>query len=689
MGYGEVMKRGTWSQLGKDKLGSSGLTTTIADQLGMYEVPSAMQLNQNFEARAALVIPYFDLARKPAKARPGLPDFYRIRYLEKGKDFKAAAGEDQRYSQPAGTGVCAYFPTLEDWGALAKDTTAPLIITEGELKAAAATLAGFPTIGLGGVWNFRRANEGVFFLPELEKINWKQRETFICFDSDYTTKPQVCGAINRLCDELFERGALVKVLLLPALDEHNKTGLDDYFLEKSNAEFEALLDEAQDIGMCKPLWKINDEVLYVQDPGLIIVQETGQKMSPSQFKEHSHWATESTPEVKITADGDVRVSKVPAAPVWIKWPLRRTALRMTYAPGQPKITERNEYNGWKGWGCEPKKGNIDPWLKLTQFVFRDMEKKELEYFYDWCAYPIQNPGVKMFVAVVVHGVTQGTGKSLIGYSLGEVYGENFKEIKDDDLEETFWAENKQFVMGDEVTGNDNRKHSSTLKRLISQRSININIKFVPQYDVPDRINYYFTAQHADSFFLEDRDRRFFIVECAADEPLPESFFRLYDDWLWRGEGPSALHHWLLERKISKDFNPHAPAMRTDAKDRMIITTKGDLGLWINNLLKYPNEVLKLGRMKYTRDLFTSKELLAMYENEHPNSKVTVGGLGRALANAGCPQMANGQPLPGPDGRMERYFAVRNIPVWRTVKDRKKLIQHIAIQPTRGENDRKP
>ena len=54
--------------------------------------------------------------------------------------------------------------------ALAKDPTESILITEGELKAAKGTAEDFPTIGLGGVYNFRASNHGLFFLPELEQI---------------------------------------------------------------------------------------------------------------------------------------------------------------------------------------------------------------------------------------------------------------------------------------------------------------------------------------------------------------------------------------------------------------------------------------------------------------------------------------------------------------------------------------
>jgi hypothetical protein len=651
----------------------------------MYEVPSAVQLDGSFEAASAIVIPYKDIKGKAMSSRPHWPDFYRIRYLAReSTSFAAAAGEKaRRYAQPANTGVCPYFPALEKWHEIAKDPKQGLIITEGEFKAAAASLAGYPTIGLGGVWNFRMSAEGIFFLPALEDIDWRQRNVYICFDSDYAENPNICAAMNKLGEELQERGALSKVLTLPDVVDGGKTGLDDFFLERDTDEFDELLEQAEHITLSRPLWALNREVIYVEDPGLIVVESTGQKMGPPQFKEHSKWSTESVAEKSVNKNGDIVTKKVSAAPVWIRWPMRRSATGITYAPGLPKITDGGEYNQWKGWGCQPKKGDIQPFLALMKFLFADAEKGAMDWFLDWCAYPLQNPGIKIFSSVLIHGAQEGTGKSLVGYTLGRIYGKNFKEITDDDIRGgyTAWAENKQFIMGDEITGSDKREHADTLKRLITQRSITINTKYVPQYDVPDCINYFFTSNHPDAFFMSDHDRRYFINEVLG-EPLAESFYRGYDAWLW-GDGPSALFHWLLERDISK-FSPTAPAFKTKAKERMVVSGKGELTGWVNELKQHPEQVLRMGQMAWVgRDLFTAKELLTMYQEEHPNNtKVSAVGIGRALSAAGMVQVDNGNPIMGADGKMARFFAVRNVAHWRKVKNRKEMEKNVKITPTR-------
>lgn len=675
---------GKLSSLGREKLKSSGLTEAVGNKLGIYEVASALQMDGQFEAVPALVIPYYDVQGAPLSARPKWPHFYRIRYLESTKSGfdKASSKKERRYTQPANTGVAPYFPKNMDWARVAKDTSQGIIITEGELKAAAACEVGYPTTGLGGVWNFRASSEGVFWLPQLEKINWVKRDVYICFDSDYATNPNICSAMNKLGEELMERGALPKILLLPDIVDGGKTGLDDYFLVETPDAFDELLAQAEEITMSKNLWRINNDVIYVENPGLIVVETTGQKLSAAQFKEHSRWATLNTPERVVTKDGDVGMKKVAAAPVWVRWPMRRSAHGITYAPGKPKLTDEGEYNQWRGWGMEPAKGDVKPFTDLLDFIFGDAEPGAREWFLDWCAYPLQNPGTKMFSSVLIHGTMEGTGKSLVGYTLGRIYGSNFKEIKTEDLHGgyTAWAENKQFILGDEITGSDKREHADTLKRLVTQRTITINTKYVPQYDVPDCINYFFTSNHPDAFFMSDNDRRYFINEVVGD-PLPQAFYDKYDKWLWRDGGPAFLFEWLLKRDISK-FNPNAPAFRTKAKDRMVLSGKGELAAWVRELKEHPEHVLRSGQMKFTKDLFTAAELLSMYRAAHDDSKISVVGMGRSLSTAGFQQVDGGQPITGPDGKPARYFAIRNADKWRKCKARKEMEKNLREIPVR-------
>lgn len=684
------IKAGAYSDAASAKLQSSGLSVEQASACGMYSVNNAMQLDEQFQSQPSLVIPYFTPSGKPLRPHKAWPDFYRLRYLGESevKSFADAAGvKPSRYTQPRNTGVCAYFPRLIDWQAIIADVGEPILITEGELKAAKATAEGFPTIGLGGVYSFRSSSQGIFFLPELEEVQWARRKVTVVYDSDYVSNPMVCHAINSLAEELSERGALVHVATLENVYEDNrKTGLDDFLVERGDDELIEVLKAAEPLGMTKRLWQMNKEVVYVRDPGMVIAMKTGQKMDCSKFSAHSDWATISTPERKMKADGTVATLKSSAAPMWLKWPLRRAVDKLSYIPGEEQLVERDGLiylNQWKGWGVKPEKGNVKPFLELIDFLFEGAEKESKVWFLDWCAYPIQFPGTKLFSAAIMHGRMTGTGKTLVGYTLARIYGQNFIKIKSKDLLDTWWAENRQFVLGDEISGSDKRAEADMMKAMITQEEININIKYIPQFSIPDCVNYYLTSNHADALFLEDEDRRFFVHEVLATAPLPLEFYKAYDKWLKKDGGAAALMYWLQERNL-EEFNPMAPAMRTAARERMVLSGKSDLAYWLAELKEAPSTKLKLGQMRHQRDLFTSKELLSMYEveNERAIGKVTANGMSRALATAGFRQAHNGDPLPSADGKQGRYFMIRNVDRWSTEKNRKVLAKHVALQPVR-------
>ena len=282
----------------------------------------------------------------------------------------------------------------------------------------------------------------------------------------------------------------------------------------------------------------------------------------------------------------------------------------------------------------------------------------------------------MYTSVVIHGRRHGTGKSLIGYTLGQIYGKNFVEISQGDLHGAFneWAEGKQFVLGDDVTGPNKRQEADVLKKMITQRKMRINAKYVPSYEVPDCINYYFTSNHPDSFFLEDDDRRAFIHEVQVG-PLSEEFYVEYDLWLVTG-GAEAVFHYLLNLDLD-GFNPAAPAFYTKAKDRMISDGQSDLGAWVRHLITSPEYILKVGEIKVTRDLFTNKELMAFYD-PIGRTPVTANGLGRELRRAGILQVCEGTPIKLSDGSVDRYYAVRNFDKWNnsTIAEVKKYLEKV-------------
>lgn len=627
---------------------------------------AASNLHPSFKALCSLRLDYLDPAGEPLPDWPGAKPFYRLRYLELPTDFSAMTDQKAvRYVQEPNTVPVAYYPGNQTWAELLEDTDRALILTEGELKAAKACKEGFPTIGLGGVYNWRSHKLGLTWLPSLDPVSWLKRNVYICFDSDYQSNPMVCAALRELAEELHRRGAFVHLVSLPQLPGLDKVGLDDFLVHAGPSAvemFRTLLHDAEPLGLTRPLWSLNDKYVYAQNPGLIVDQQTRFKASPGSFKEHLE-ATLNYQERRLNQDGTISFKAVSAAAAWLRWPLRREVNKLTYQPGQPRFITNPAplYNIWPGWGVEPAKGDVQPFLDLVDHLFKNAEPESKEWFLRWCAWPLQHPGTKLFSSAVLHGIRHGTGKSLIGYTLGRIYGKNFTEINQMDLHSSFneWAEGKQFVLGDDVTGSNKRSEADFLKKLITQRELRVNPKYVPSYTVPDCINYLFTANGPDAFFLEDDDRRFFIHEVQVG-PLPEEFYVEYDLWLDTG-GSAAVFEYLVKLDLG-GWNPAAPAFKSAAKQRMIANVQSDLAGWVRSLLATPDHILRVGEIPVAKDLFTSKELLQFYDPTG-HTGTTANGLGRELARAGCRQVCQGLPIRLPDGSQGRYYAVRKMDEW--------------------------
>jgi hypothetical protein len=671
------------SQLFTEKLASSGLTLEDAQKLSMQclTAPQTQALSPQFKKLCSLKINYLDPTGKPCPDLPGAEPYFRLRYLEVGTGFEAQAEKSLRYEQPAGTIPVVYYPSnFEGWPQLLERYSEDLIITEGELKAAKACKEGFPTIGLGGVTSWKAKRKGIEFLPTLEIIRWTRRKVFICFDSDYHENPQVCAALQELAEALGRRGAFVHVISLPTIPGLKKVGLDDFFVHADgdgDSQFTTLMKVAPQLGHCQMLFDLSKKYIYVQDPGLIINQSTFAKTSPAAFTGHLE-STQEYQHVTLNKDGEVIYKQMSASTAWLAWPLRNEVARITYAPGAERYVleaDARLFNIWPGWGCEPREGKATMFFKLIDHLFTGAEPEAKAWFIKWLAAPLQRPGLKLFTSVLIHGLKEGTGKSLVGVTMQKIYGKNYTEIKQADLYGGFneWAEGKQFVLADDITGTNKRQEADLLKKMITQTEMRVNVKYVPSYTIPDCLNYLFTSNQPDALFLGDNDRRNFVHEVLVD-PMPHQWYLDYIEWL-NDKGAGEIFYQLMQVDL-KGWSHAAPALRTAAKDRMTQDVRSDLGAWVRDLLATPDAVTKVGEIVVSKDLFTNKELLQFYDPEQ-RTGTTAGGLGRELGRAGVKQVLGGKPVRLPSGEQARLYIIRNADKWVNQEGSKSIIEHLT------------
>ena len=616
---------------------------------------------------AGFKIPYFTETGKI------VVDFYRYRFLpyyKPSRGWGSLGGEPLkplRYVQPGGTELHVYMPPLlpegGSWRDVMNTPEIDLDITEGELKSACGCVHLRATLGLGGVFSWTSRTHRQPLIPILEAFKWRGRRVNLVFDSDRLTNPLVQLAASRLAVALTARGAMVYDVFLPIGDDAKKQGLDDFILARGADAYLKLFESADPVDASLELHRLNDEVAVVWGGGAagnVIRIEDGKLITPTLFT-RSVYRNRVYLEYGVTATGQPAAPKVKyAAEEWLAWPCRARVSQITYAPGQPHLTEDGAYNLYMPPQVMPAKGDCGPWEDLISKMFAGVEPSHRTWFCRWLAYPLQHPGTKMFSCILLWSHLGGTGKNLLAEAMIPIYGEsNCATIKSKHLTSDFnsWCEGKQFVIGDEISLDaDKRSLSDDLKSMITNRVIRINRKGIESYEIPDYSNYVFTSNDPVSIALEQGERRTFVLH-TPEEKVGNDYGARFMRWLYGYEappgtrplGPGAGAHalaWYLLHLDLADFSPTAEPPDTKAKLELIAASRSDIDTWAAAVRLDPDKYLARNEAKFapsatssSRDgrsayaIYTPEDLLQLYDPEE-RKRTSLRALGIALDRVG-------------------------------------------------------
>lgn len=579
------------------------------------------------------------IAKKAGYQLPGYPsDGFLLRYYDARSKLipsmwrwrNGRSRKNFRYVQPPGTGCWPYFPRVKglNWRKVLADPRIEVFIVEGELKALSLTLAGVPAVGLGGVWNYLLNKE---LLPELRQLAEGGRSLFIAFDSDTESKDQVKRARFNLANLLLKQRADPRWLTIPHLadtDSPDKTGVDDLvrvckLKDQELRDHLKTLEIADGFEIKQHLLRLNTEyVLNRHNAHVHELQNPDQSWNDLTFAR----VIENIPVIVGLKTGKNGKNEDVVAKVGRAWldsrPLLNEVVGRAYHP-QEQDAERSPYvtvngkrylNNWTGWASEPEpdpEGVAKYWTPLLDHLFcpqgpeNEKQRREREkarrWLEMWFAYPIQHPGANLYSCVAMLGA-QGGGKTLLGNIVGwACYGRHFIEITQDQLDSRFnasWAANRSFLMGSEVTSLSDwkaqRKVSEILKHWITCEEIQAEGKGKDSYPITNTINFYFTANKTNAFFLEDDDRRYFIYSIPnvkLDVAKGREWVRQLDAYIRSEKGKAALHYHLLnEVKIDPTiFDPKGSPPDTEAKRNAKEYSQNTAEHWLAQFYESPEE----------------------------------------------------------------------------------------------------
>ena len=285
------------------QLSDSGIDPIAACVAGIFSVDAKTAEQLTGYRRSGLAFLYFTPSGKELykyKAENELKPFIRLRPdITDGK---------VKYLSPEGSGTFAYWPrtTEQHWKQL---NGKRLIITEGEKKALCMSLAGWPTIGLGGVSSYRlKGSEEPLIDGLWRDADLRQAKSLtVIYDSDITHKTEVQRNIGSFAKALIdaylkreheERGEQVmptdtrnfsrrlQYCLLPSTSS-SKCGLDDAFIKFGREAISELLGSPLPLIHCEiefegGSYKLKKDVMFAPEP----CGDQAHKETPSNLQKH-------------------------------------------------------------------------------------------------------------------------------------------------------------------------------------------------------------------------------------------------------------------------------------------------------------------------------------------------------------------------------------------------------------------
>jgi hypothetical protein len=217
------------------KLRECGLTDDTIERARIYSERDSGRLRKllgGIRANApALILPGFN--------RHGRRTGYDVARFFPAHKFKD--GRQAKYLMARGQHNRAYCPPFAVAREAVNSPGKLLLITEGILKALAATQAGVPTIGLMGLWNWVvGGSDPRQLIPDLEEIDWRGRPVLVVFDYDPVRKPGVHHGAAELARVLSDHGAEARSVGLPA----GPRGADGVLIKQGLDEFTVNVGEA-------------------------------------------------------------------------------------------------------------------------------------------------------------------------------------------------------------------------------------------------------------------------------------------------------------------------------------------------------------------------------------------------------------------------------------------------------------
>ena len=315
------------------------------------------------------------------------------------------------------------------------------------------------------------------------------------------------------------------------------------------------------------------------------------------------------------------------------------AERIEFLPGKPEVSHDVDgcrvLNLWRPpeWEVITTAPKPDLFIRHLSYLFGD-DLTAVDHVLDYLAHMLQRPWERVGHALLITSEAKGIGKSTLGTIVRRLVGEqNSRTVQTKDLKGQFdgWLVGKLVVQVDEVYEAGNWDLANKLKPLITEKTVSVNVKYGPQMEVENYARFVMFSNHTAPLSIEEGDRRYFIVNSAA-QPEEDSYYEELNRFIDSSEGMNSIYSFLMQRDLSA-FNPHRRPPMTDAKRAVIEVSGNPLRTYITEAVESGHFYGELGS-EFTLDALQRLLHKEGYGQHAKNLKE----LGEALKMAGVAQV---------------------------------------------------
>lgn len=529
----------------------------------------------------AIKIPYFDTKGQDT-------GFSRVRILVPKTKMK--------YSQRRSSGAHIYFPPTINWQNYLKDTSMPLIITEGEFKSWAIVKAvakeglNHAAIGLAGVTSWGDKKHDTPLHKDLMEVMWQSkrgmdtvhRKVYILFDYDGKEdfgepNEQVAIAEAQLAATLRGLGAevfLCRVGKFAGLHQ-GKYAIDDHI--QAGKTLGEVITNAEQLSN-KDVKDLRTELYefrtqYAFFNGDVIRLSDGHGFSYAKAKiDAGHLRHEYL-------DDKGKLKHKEMLDEYKAWPKKLNLKDVGMFPEYQgyNITPDGAYNYLQDWQYTPIEGDVTPYLEFCKYFFQDLPEFE-NYFHDWVGQIIQKPWEKNFTSIIFASNLEGVGKSALAEFIAALMGVGKNKPAgicgpDEIFKEKNEVLNGKLLVVVNEPSSDRDDHNKTLKHLITSDFINIDNKYGLKYTTRNYVNLILTTNAAYVTKMSKNSRRDAIYTpqtLTRDDGYIMTNQLL--DWAKKDNGYGKVLNWYLCRDIS-NYQPTAAAPKSKHKDAAVLASQ--------------------------------------------------------------------------------------------------------------------